>query len=98
MDRPEIEYEDGTRVKLDDDDATELTDAEALWLVDTQDFGGNSLAADQFLMAREKILAAAEAEGIPRETFLPFEPNKPGFEERAKVLARLPKAMGWAAE
>ena len=97
--KPEtIEYEDGTIVELDEDDAPELTEERARWLVASQDFGGDIEQVCAFITAREEILRAAEAAGIPRETFLPFEPNKPGFEERAKVLMKLPKALGWAAE
>ena len=93
-----IEYEDGTRVELDEDDAPELTAAMMLWAVRARDFGGDDMAVAAFLTAREAIFRQAEAIGIPRETFLPFEPNKPGFEDRAKVLMKLPKALGWAAE
>ena len=93
-----IEYEDGTRVELDEDDAPELTEERARWLVSVRDFGGDIFATTDFLNRREDILRRAEAAGIPRETFLPFDPNTPGFEERAKVLMDLPKALGWAAE
>ena len=91
-----IEYEDGTRVELDEDDAPELTEERAKWLVASRDFGGDIFAVTDFLNTREKILRKAEAAGIPREVFLHFEPNKPGFEERAKVLLRASEI--WAAE
>lgn len=98
MARETIEYEDGTVVELGEDDAPELTTDRARWLVAAKDFDGDVEALNRFLMTREELLSAAEAAGIPRETFLPFEPNKPGFEDRAKVLMNLPKALGWAAE
>lgn len=93
-----IEYEDGTIVELDEDDAPELTEEQARWLVPVKAFDGDFDALHAFLDSREAFLSKAEAAGIPRETFLPFEPNKPGFEDRAKVLMNLPKALGWAAE
>ena len=93
-----IEYEDGTRVELDEDDAPELTDEMAQWLVAVADFDGDNEAVTNFLISREDFLRKAEAAGVPREAFLPFDPNTPGFEERAKVLMNLPKALGWAAE
>ena len=81
-----------------DEESPEWTEEQFLWSVSAGDFGGDIQAVTDFLTSRETILRAAEAIGIPRETFLPFEPNKPGFEERAKVLMKLPKAVGWAAE
>ena len=93
-----IEYEDGTRVELDADDAPELTDEMMLWAVRAADFNGDHFAVEAFMSSREDFLRKAEAAGVPREAFLPFDPNTPGFEERAKVLMNLPKALGWAAE
>ena len=93
-----IEYDDGTRVELDENDAPELSAEMMLWAVRARDFGGDDQAVADFLSARETLLRQAEAIGIPRETFLPFDPNTPGFEDRAKVLMKLPKALGWAAE
>lgn len=91
-----IEYEDGTIVELDEDDAPELTEDMAKWMVAVKDFGGDHAELHAFLDTREDFLKRAEAEGIPRETFLPFDPNKPGFEDRAKVLLRA--SVLWAAE
>ncbi len=76
----------------------ELTEETAAWAVAAQDFDGDIHAVSQFLQDREALLASAEAVGIPRDAFLPFEPNKPGFAERAKVLLNLSSAEGWAAE
>lgn len=81
-----------------DDESPELTEDMMRWAVSAADFGGDFIATSAFLSARETLLRQAEAIGIPRETFLPFDPNKPGFEDRAKVLMKLPKALGWAAE
>lgn len=86
------------RADFSDDDAPELTSARAAWLVSAADFDGDIERVADFIAARERFLRKAEAIGIPRETFLPFDPTKPGFEERAKVLMRLPKAVGWAAD
>lgn len=79
------------------DDSPEWTDEMQLWSVCAGDF--ESLEeVHAFLRRRSAFLRAAEAAGIPRETFLPFDPSKPGFEERAKALIALPKAVGWTAE
>ncbi|MEM6728352.1 MAG: hypothetical protein AAF618_07620 [Pseudomonadota bacterium] len=76
----------------------EWSDEAQKWSVALEDFGGDLDAAAAFISARDKLLEAAEAAGIPKDTFLPFEPSKPGFEERAKALKNLPAALGWAAE
>lgn len=96
MARETIEYEDGSVVELNEDDAPEMTEERAKWVVAAKDFGGDSIATHDFIWRREEILRKAEAAGIPREVFLHFEPNKPGFEERAKVLLRASEI--WAAE
>lgn len=81
-----------------DDESPELTAEQFRWAVKAADFGGDFMAVTDFLTRREAFLRAAEAAGVPRETFLPFDPNRPGFEDRAKALIDLPKAVGWAAE
>jgi hypothetical protein len=65
------------------------------WMVSLHEFGWDQAAAREFMKSREKILKKARAAGIPRDVFLPFHPNKPGFEERAKVLTALPDVMSW---
>ncbi|MEO0914534.1 MAG: hypothetical protein AAFY59_16375 [Pseudomonadota bacterium] len=65
----------------------ELTAQDFLWATDVGDFPSPS-AMRQFLRTRRTFLAAAERAGIPKEAFLPFAPNKPGFEARVK------KALG----
>lgn len=84
--------------ELPDEDTPEWTSEDSRWSVAAQDFGGDILAVTAFLKSREAFLRAAEEAGIPRATFLPFEPNRPGFEDRAKALMKLPAAVGWAAE
>ena len=94
-----IKYEDGSVVALGEDDAPELTEEAAGWLVSVQRFDGDSDALHAFLDAREAFLREAEAAGVPRAAFLPFRPNEPGFMDRAReVFTAFPKAMGWAAE
>lgn len=81
-----------------DEDTPEWTEDDSLWAVQARDFDGDVLQVADFIKSRESFLKMAEDAGIPRETFLPFEPNKPGFEDRAKALMNLPAAVGWAAE
>ena len=81
-----------------DVDTPDWTDANFRWAVHARDFDGNVFAVTAFLKSRAEFLAKAEAAGIPRDTFLPFDPNRPGFEERAKALLKLADAVGWAAE
>lgn len=82
----------------DGDVVPDLTAAEFAWFVRAQDFPSPE-AAQGFLVRREAFLKAAEAAGVPREAFLPFQPGKPGFEDRArKAFTALPRAVGWAAE
>ena len=82
-----------------DDENPELTDEQMLWRVSPSSFGGNVHASLQFMTEREEFLRTAAAAGVPRETFLPYRPNEPGFMDRARdAFTALPKAMGWAAE
>ncbi|MBF9034292.1 hypothetical protein HKCCE2091_08580 [Rhodobacterales bacterium HKCCE2091] len=83
---------------MPDEENPEWTDEDFRWSVFGGDFEGSPFKVAEFLKRREEFLRSAEAIGIPRETFLPFQPNKPGFEERAKVLLKLGEAVGWAAE
>lgn len=56
-------------------------------------------AAVSFLLRRKEIFSAAQSVGFPKELLDPFEPNRPGFEDRARTaLKNLNKAIGWAAE
>ena len=81
-----------------DEENPELTEEDFLWMVDVRAFPSDRAAHD-FNVARWEFLKAAEAAGIPRETFLPFEPNKPGFMDRAReAFTAFPRKMGWAAE
>ena len=81
-----------------DDESPEWTNADFLWSVNGADFGGH-IGAIAFLDQREAILTAGMAAGIPREAFLKFAPNKPGFEARvAAAFGPLAKAVGLAAE
>ena len=82
-----------------DDESPEITDEMMVWAVRARDFGGDPAAVVAFMQARSDFLRAAEAAGVPREAFLPFRPNEPGFMDRAReAFTALPKAMGWAAE
>ena len=81
----------------DDGEVRNLAEDDLAWFVSRQDFVSDE-EMRAFLERRSALVHAAEAAGIPRATFLPFEPSKPGFEERAKRLMDLPKAVGWAAE
>lgn len=81
-----------------DEDTPEWTDEDFLWAVRAMDFGGHA-ASLAFLMRRQDILRAAASLGIPKETFLPFAPTKPGFEQRiTAAFGPFPKAAGLAAE
>ncbi len=79
MTKPVNDEEDG----IPDDESPEWTDEDTLWSVKGADFGG-FMAAMKFLQSRAAFLKAAEAAGIERAAFLPFDPSKPGFEERAR--------------
>ncbi len=65
------------------------------WLLSIQEFGWSEGDAVEFLRKRERILRKATEAGVPRDVFLPFEPSRPGFEQRIKALAALPEAMEW---
>ena len=83
---------------MPDAESPEWTDEDFLWSVSNADFGGFA-AAMAFLRHRDEVLRAAEAVGIPRSAFLPFGPNKPGFEARvAAAYGPFAKAIGLAAE
>jgi hypothetical protein len=77
------------RTPLTDDEGNvrELTDEDFVWGVRGPDFGGFD-AAMAFLNRRTEILRAAEAFGMPEETFLGLDPSKPGFEARAAAALR----------
>lgn len=84
---------------IPDDENPEWTEETFRWSVKVVDFGGDITKVHEFLIRRSQILRAAEALGIPRDVFLPFEPAKPGFEERlAASFGPFPKAAGLAAE
>jgi hypothetical protein len=77
------------RPPLTDDagDVRELTEEDFLWMASGKDFGGFD-GAMAFLNRRTEILRAAEAFGMPEETFLGLEPSKPGFEKRVVEALR----------
>ena len=77
------------RTPLTDDEGNvrELTDEDFAWGVRAPDFGGFD-GAMAFLNRRTDILRAAEGFGVPEETFLGFEPSKPGFEGRVVEALR----------
>jgi hypothetical protein len=68
-------------------DVRELTEEDALWAASGEDFGGFD-GVIAFLNRRTEILRAAEAFGMPEETFLGLDPSKPGFEARAAAALR----------
>lgn len=83
---------------IPDDDTPEWSDEDFLWPVRAVDFGGHA-ASLSFLIRRQEIRRAAALLGIPKETFLPFAPTKPGFEERiTAAFGAFPIAAGLAAE
>jgi hypothetical protein len=68
-------------------DTREITEEDLLWMASAKDFGGfDGVVA--FLNRRTDILRAAEAFGMPEETFLGLEPSKPGFEGRVVEALR----------
>jgi hypothetical protein len=83
----------------EDGEARELTEEDFLWMVRTRDFGGED-GVHAFLDRRSAILRAAEAFGMPEETFLGLEPSRPGFEGRVvgALRAVLKVAEAKAAE
>ena len=71
----------------DDGEARELTEEDFLWMASGKDFGGFD-GVMAFLDRRTAILRAAEAFGMPEETFLGLDPSKPGFEGRVVEALR----------
>jgi hypothetical protein len=68
-------------------DVRELTEEDDLCAASAQDFDGfDGVVA--FLNRRTDILRAAEALGMPEETFLGLDPSKPGFEGRVVEALR----------
>jgi hypothetical protein len=89
---------DPSEYGVPDDENPEWSAEDFVWAASRKDFDSDA-ALHAFLRRREEFLVAAETAGVPRATFLPFDPGKPGFEERArKALMALPGAVGWAAE
>lgn len=82
----------------DDGEVREITRKDLAWFVKNADFGGDLHAVHAFLNRRSEILRAAEALGIPKDTFLPFGPTKPGFEDRvAAAFGPFPKTARLAS-
>lgn len=82
-----------------DKENPEWTEEDFMWAASAVDFDGDIVQVAEFLIRRLEILRAAEALGIPKNTFLPFAPTKPGFEDRvAAAFGPFPKAAGLAAE
>ena len=65
-----------------DGEARLPTKEEWKWAVSATDFP-DFMSAARFVEERTLFLHAAEQAGIARASFLSFEPNKPGFIERA---------------
>jgi hypothetical protein len=81
-----------------DDENPEWTEETFRWAVHNKDFGGFE-GALTFLRAREEFLRDAKSVGLERNAFLPFEPTKPGFVERAQAaLEQLISLRSHAAE
>jgi hypothetical protein len=81
-----------------DDDNPEWTDEDELWSVKDADFGG-LLGSVEFLRARKAFFDDAKSVGLERDAFLPYEPSKPGFIERATAaIEKLANLRGHAAE
>jgi hypothetical protein len=80
----------------DDGEARTPTAAEWQWFVHAPDFGSTEDVM-AFLETRRAFLQAAEDAGFVRETFLPFDPNKPGFIERAEAALETLVARSRAA-
>ena len=75
-----------------DGEAREATEEDFLWAVETSDFASHD-EAYAFMLRREELFRAAELIGFERDIFLPFQPSKPGFEDRLrKVLETLLEA------
>lgn len=74
------------------------TKEEWLWFARNEEFDGFD-AVIAFLTEREAFLEEAEALGIDRSAFLPFDPTRPGFIERARgALEALLERTRHAAE
>ena len=71
-------------VGIPDEENPEWTEEDFLWAVRHGDFADDQAVID-FLIRRDEILAAAEAQGIAKEAFLGLDPTKPGFEDRVKA-------------
>jgi hypothetical protein len=83
---------------LPDDENPEWTDESELWSVQNADFGG-VFGAVEFLRARKTFFDDARSVGLEREAFLPYEPSKPGFIERATAaIEKLASLRAHAAE
>ena len=70
-----------------DEESPELTEEFFLWAVSAQDFDGDFMKSNAFLIKRTAFLEAAKAIGFEKEAFLPFQPNKPGFFERVADMS-----------
>lgn len=82
----------------DDGEARAPTKEEWKWAVSATDFPDFDATA-VFVEERELFLRAAAKAGIARKSFLSFEPNKPGFIERATAaLEAAARAGRHAAE
>jgi hypothetical protein len=82
----------------DDGEARTPTAEEWRWAVRAKDFEGFD-GPHKFLTARAAFLRKADALGIDRDVFMAFEPNKPGFIERAtEAFDTLVKSTRHAAE
>ena len=78
-------------------DVRELTAEDFSWFVSAADFADH-FAALQFVKDRNAFFRKAEELGFAREAFLSFEPNKPGFVERATMAADALSQSKHAAE
>lgn len=68
-----------------DGEVREITAEDFVWFVETSDFPNHD-AAYAFMLRREELFRAAEAAGFERDIFLPFQPSKPGFEDRLRAV------------
>jgi hypothetical protein len=94
MNRPAPDEEFG----VPDEENPEWTEDTFRWSVRAVEFK-DITEVHSFLKRRSALLRTAAAHGIDREWFLPFEPNKPGFEDRvARAFEAVLKATRHAAE